>query len=62
MDFERNILGKLQRTLPDVKIVLESQSRTGALEEASEKYGTILYQYGGKQAESRSTAPGKSYR
>jgi ABC-2 type transport system permease protein len=59
IDFERNILGKLQRTMPDVKIVLESQSRTGMLEEASEKYGTILYQYGGKQAESRSTGTGE---
>jgi hypothetical protein len=59
IDFERNILSKLQRTLPDVKIVLQSQSRTGALEEASEKYGTILYQYGGRQAESRSTGTGE---
>ena len=59
IDFERNILGKLQRTVPDVKIVLESQSRTGALEEASEKYGTILYEYGGARSESRSTGTGE---
>jgi hypothetical protein len=59
IDFERNILGKLQRTVPDVKIVLESQSRTGALEEASEKYGTILYEYGGRRSESRSTGTGE---
>jgi ABC-2 type transport system permease protein len=59
IDFERNILGRLERTMPDVKILLESQSRTGALEEASEKYGTILYQYDGRQAESRSTGTGE---
>jgi ABC-2 type transport system permease protein len=59
IDFERNILGKLQRTMPDVKILLVSQSRTGVLEEASEKYGTILYQYDGRQAESRSTGAGE---
>jgi ABC-type transport system involved in multi-copper enzyme maturation permease subunit len=59
IDFERNILGKLERTMPDVKIVLQSQSRTGALEEGSEKYGTILYQYAGRQAESRSTGAGE---
>lgn len=59
IDFERNILGKLQRTMPDVTIVQESRTRTGALEEASDKYGTILYKYGGRQAESRSTGTGE---
>ena len=59
IDFERNILDKLRRTMPDVKILLESQTRTGALEEASENYGTILYQYDGRQAESRSTGTGE---
>jgi ABC-type transport system involved in multi-copper enzyme maturation permease subunit len=59
IDFARNILGKLERTMPDVKIVLQSQSRTGALEEASEKYGTMVYHYGGRQAESRSTGTGE---
>jgi len=59
IDFERNILSKLQRTMPDVKIVQASRSRTGALEEASEKYGTILYQYRGRQTESRSTGAGE---
>jgi ABC-2 type transport system permease protein len=59
IDFERNILSKLQRTMPDVKIVLESQTRTGAFEEPSEKYGTIVYEYGGRRAESRSTGTGE---
>jgi len=59
IDFERNILSKLERTLRDVKIVLQSQSRTGALEEASGTYGTILYRYGGRDAESRSTGIGE---
>jgi ABC-2 type transport system permease protein len=60
IDFERNILAKLQRTMPDVRINQESRSRTGALEEASEKYGTILYRYGGREAESRSTGTGET--
>jgi ABC-type transport system involved in multi-copper enzyme maturation permease subunit len=59
IDFESNILGKLQRTMPDVRIVLQSQTRTGALEESSKEYGTILYEYGGKRAESRSTGTGE---
>jgi len=59
IDFELNILGKLQRTLPHVQSVLESQSRTGTFEEASASYGTILYRYGGKQAETRSTGAGE---
>src|SRR5262245_24324508 len=59
IDFEGNILGKLQRTMPDVRIVLEAHSRTGALEEASEDYGTIVYRYGGRQAQSRSTGTGE---
>jgi ABC-type transport system involved in multi-copper enzyme maturation permease subunit len=59
MDFERNILSKLQRAMPDVEVILESQSRTGTFEEASERYGSIVYQYGGKQAETRSTGTGE---
>src|SRR5262249_38943877 len=59
VDFERNVLDKLQRILPDVKVVLESQSRTGAFEESSQQYGTVLYRYGGKQAASRSTGTGE---
>jgi len=59
IDFERNILAKLQRTMPNVRIIQESLSRTGALEEASEKYGTVLYRYGDGEAESRSTGSGE---
>jgi ABC-type transport system involved in multi-copper enzyme maturation permease subunit len=59
IDFERNILGKIQRTVRDAKIILESQSRTGALEEASETYGTIVYEYAGRRAETRSTGAGE---
>jgi hypothetical protein len=59
IDFERTIVGKLQRTMPDVRIIQASRTRTGALEEGSDKYGTILYQYGGRQAESRSTGTGE---
>jgi energy-coupling factor transporter ATP-binding protein EcfA2 len=59
IDFERNILDKLQRTMPDVRVVQESHSRTGALEEASENYGTIVYQYAGRHAERRSAGTGE---
>jgi ABC-type transport system involved in multi-copper enzyme maturation permease subunit len=59
VDFERNILSKLERTMPDVKVVLESETRTGLFEASSDKYGTILYRYAGKDAESRSTGTGE---
>jgi ABC-2 type transport system permease protein len=58
VDFERNILSKLRRSMQKFTVRLESDTRTG-LFDASERYGTILYQYDGKHAESRSTGPGE---
>jgi ABC-2 type transport system permease protein len=58
-DFERNILGKLRRTMPNVSVRLESDSRSGLFEASSENYGNVLYRYNGKQAESRSTGAGE---
>jgi ABC-2 type transport system permease protein len=59
IDFERNILGKLRRTMAVVSVRLESESRTGLFEASSENYGTVVYRYDGKQAESRSTGAGE---
>jgi ABC-type transport system involved in multi-copper enzyme maturation permease subunit len=59
IDFERNILGKLRRTMPKVSVRLESDSRSGLFEASSENYGNILYRYDGKQADSRSTGAGE---
>ncbi len=59
IDFERNILGKLRRTMPNVSVRLESDSRSGLFEASSENYGNVLYRYNGKQVESRSTGAGE---
>ena len=59
VDFERNILGKLRRTMPNVSLRLESDSRSGLFEASADNYGNVLYLYSGKQAESRSTGAGE---
>jgi len=58
IDFERNILSKLRRSMRHFSVALESETRSG-LFEASERYGTVVYRYDGKQAESRSTGAGE---
>ena len=59
IDFERKILGILRRAMPDVEVQLESESRSGLFEGASESYGTIRYRYAGREDESRSTGAGE---
>jgi ABC-type transport system involved in multi-copper enzyme maturation permease subunit len=59
VDFERNILGKLRRTMANVSVRLESDSRSGLFEASSDNYGNVLFRYNGKQAESRSTGAGE---
>jgi ABC-2 type transport system permease protein len=59
VDFERNILSKLQRALANVDIRLASQGRSGLFEGSSETYGTARYRYGGREDESRSTGAGE---
>jgi hypothetical protein len=59
VDFERNILSKLRRAAPDVRVVLASDTRTGLLEATSDQYGTVAYRYGGREAESRSSGAGE---
>jgi ABC-2 type transport system permease protein len=58
IDFERNILSKLRRSIRHFRVTLESDTRSG-LFEASERYGTVVYRYDGKQGESRSTGAGE---
>ena len=58
IDFERNILGKLRRSLRKFTVTLQSETRSGVFE-ASDQYGLMVYRYDGKQAESRSTGAGE---
>jgi len=55
-DLRRNVLGKLERAMPNVSIVLANVGRnqTGKSDEA---YGQIEYVYGGRSDVSRSTSP-----
>jgi hypothetical protein len=59
IDFDRKVLSKLRRTVPSLSVELRSESRSGLYEGSSEHYGTVLYRYGGRQAESRSTGAGE---
>jgi len=55
IDLRRNVLGKLERAMPNVSIVLAGsrQDQTGK----SDAYGEIEYVYGGRSDVSRSTSP-----
>jgi ABC-2 type transport system permease protein len=54
MDYERNILSKLRRILPEVNADYASQSRSG-LFESGNHYGEIWYEYRGQKVMNRST-------
>jgi ABC-2 type transport system permease protein len=53
-DYERNVLTKLRRTLRDLRVDYPYAGRS-ALFENDERYGTIVYRVGAKEAVSRST-------
>ena len=55
IDLRRNVLGKLERAMPNVSIVLAGarQDQVGQ----SDAYGQIEYVYGGRSDVSRSTSP-----
>ncbi len=55
-DLRRNVLGKLERTLPDVTVRLAG-SRQDVFGSGEETYGSVEYQYGDRLASSRSTSP-----
>jgi ABC-2 type transport system permease protein len=53
-DFESNVLLKLRRSMPDVRVAYPLAGRSGLFENDS-RYGEILYQLGAKTVMSRST-------
>ncbi|WP_207835270.1 ABC transporter permease subunit [Bradyrhizobium quebecense] len=55
IDLRRNMLGKLERVMPNVSIVLAGSRQDVA--GASDTYGQIEYVYGGRSDVSRSTSP-----
>lgn len=55
MDFERNILGKLRRTMHDVRVVI-APSRAAVFGSNDEAYGVVAYAYRGHEITSRSTS------
>jgi ABC-2 type transport system permease protein len=55
IDLHRSLLGKLQRTMPDVWLVVAS-GRSSLLGAGGDAYGLITYDYGGRRASSRSTS------
>jgi hypothetical protein len=56
-DLDRNVLGKLQRTMPHVTITYAETSTSSLLGGSSgANYGLVTYTYGGKQGTSRATS------
>ena len=55
IDLRRNVLGKLERAMPNVSIVLAGVRQDQAGQ--SDAYGQIEYVYGGRSDVSRSTSP-----
>lgn len=55
-DLRRNVLSKLDRTLPDVRVRLVSSGQSLIGSSSDEAYGEIEYVYGGRSARSRSTS------
>jgi hypothetical protein len=55
IDLRRNVLGKLERAMPDVSIVLAGGRQDPA--RTSDSYGQIEYVYGDRSDVSRSTSP-----
>jgi hypothetical protein len=57
-EMEANVLGKLRRTVPRLKIRYEGTSGRGLFSSVpDDRYGLIIYEYNGKRAESRSNSP-----
>jgi ABC-2 family transporter protein len=55
-DLRRNVLGKLERTLPNVSIRLASPGQSVIGSASEESYGEVEYSYAGRSARSRSTS------
>jgi ABC-type transport system involved in multi-copper enzyme maturation permease subunit len=57
-EFEGNVLAKLRRTVPHLVTRYEDPGNTGRYGAgADDRYGVIVYEYGGARDESRSTSP-----
>jgi len=56
IDLRRNVLGKLERVLPDVTIALAGSGHTIVSRSSEESYGEVEYSYGGRSDKSRSTS------
>jgi ABC-2 type transport system permease protein len=57
IDLQRNVLAKLERTMPHVSIRLATTRQSFASSAGDEAYGEIEYRYGARQDTSRSTSP-----
>jgi ABC-2 type transport system permease protein len=55
-DLRRNVLAKLERTLPDVTIRLASSGQSVVASSSDASYGEVEYVYAGRSARSRSTS------
>jgi hypothetical protein len=55
-DLKRNVLGKLERVMPNVAVSLAAD-RPSAVGGSDEAYGEIEYRYDGRADKSRSTSP-----
>jgi ABC-type transport system involved in multi-copper enzyme maturation permease subunit len=56
VDLRRNVLGKLERVLPNVTIRLAGSGHTIVGRSSEESYGEVEYSYGGRSDKSRSTS------
>jgi ABC-2 type transport system permease protein len=56
-DLQRNVIAKLERTMPDVTVRLASGRQSLIGIESDESYGDVEYAYGDRRATSRSTSP-----
>ena len=57
-EMEANVLGKLRRTVPHLEIRYEDTTQHGLFSSVpDERYGVIVFEYGGNRAESRSNSP-----
>jgi ABC-2 type transport system permease protein len=56
-DLNRNVLAKLERTMPNVTVRLAGDRRSPAAGASDEAYGEVEYAYGARTDTSRSTSP-----
>ncbi len=57
VDLRRNVLAKLDRSVPQVAIRLDTERRSFAASAGDDAYGEIEYRYAGRSDQSRSTSP-----